>query len=278
MSASAESKSTPHPDPLLVRGGEGRKRREVLVTVMAHGVYAAQSAFERHLPFWRSLGYPMQVVTPEDCPVETGLTRLMIGKASHHGVQANGRFREMLRLLSLTDYEWFVIHEYDSINLCREIPETIFKTPGLWANVFGNDDPHFKAKQYFHPPLIMDMGTLKALVKAVDMKSSTHRITPHLDPLPSEGRGNGLSDGAEGGFWDRWLGVAAELAGVRVNAYGPMGYSKNTIEEGDWTEARRAVERGAMFLHGVKTEETLEAIAGEQRGKGEREMETTTIR
>jgi hypothetical protein len=205
--------------------------------VMAHGDLGAQLAFDRHLPFWRNHGCQIYVVSPTNSPVRTGLHQIPVGPRQHHGSAANARMRRVLFTLLDMPAEWYIIHEYDSLCL-MEVPGLVWERPVLWANVFPNDDPSFEGKIFFHPPLIMPRATLRAICSA----------------------SANVRDAAEHGFWDRWLGLVCERAGIPFEGYGPNGYSQNTIANHHLPEAIKAVRAGARMIHGIKSPSVLDAL------------------
>lgn len=210
-----------------------------LVTIMAHGEPHAVQTFYRHLPFWRAHGFPLLVMCPEDSqvPAAPNLPVLAIGKRSHHDAEANLRFRTLLMLLAQTQYDRHIIYEYDSLCLSPELPSI---ERGVWGNVFKEENPKppFQSPFYIHPPLIVDDRTLTRLV---------------------EHQGY-VTDDAEGGFWDRWLGALCLAARVKPKTLGDHGYSKNTIESRHLAEACAMAAEGTSLFHGVKDAITLQYL------------------
>lgn len=208
--------------------------------IMAHAEPAAEDAFNRHLPFWRRHSSDISVMCPLDSQVKTGLPIMPIGTRGHNGPEANRRFKKLLEILTMMDYDRYVIFEYDSLCLSPDLPQRVSE-PGLWCNLFDEDQPTargFKGSHFTHPPLVMDKGTLRDIVR----------------------RGEQVSDEAERGFWDRWLGLVCELGSIPMRGYGRLGFSKNTITESELPEAVKAVHGGAVMVHGVKSENVLNKL------------------
>lgn len=207
---------------------------------MAHAEPAAEDTFNRHLVFWRRLGHDISVMCPSDSQVKTGLPVMPIGTRCHNGPEANRRFRNLLEILAMTDYERYVIFEYDSICLSPTLPNEI-DGRGLWCNLFGEDQPAargFLGSHFTHPPLVMDKETLRDIVRA----------------------GTDVPDEAERGFWDRWLGLVCERGCIPMRGYARLGFSKNTIAEAELPEAVQAVRGGAVMIHGIKSENVLNKL------------------
>jgi hypothetical protein len=205
---------------------------------MAHGEPRAQITFDRHLPFWRQHEVPIFVVCPSDLQVRTGLQLVPIGKRQHHGAMANSRMRLLLKWLGQsTKSQWVIIHEYDSLCL-SEVPGAIWEKNVLWANVFPNNDRNFKGRFYFHPPLLIPREILTGICRSVSL----------------------VSDDAEHGFWDRWLGLVCQIAAIPFQTYGTYGFSRNTIQPHDLPEAILAIRAGARMIHGIKDPQVLAAL------------------
>lgn len=214
-----------------------------LLTIMAHR--GAQPAIDLHMPLWRAHGADIIIFCPEDSPVkmEPGVCVLAMGKAEHHGPESIRRFRFLLNHLEQQQgYDSFSIFEYDSFCLAGHIQNYMPIKPGIAGHRFGDNQPNrgFKGEQYFHPPLLLWKMSLEYINRAA-MK---------------------VDDYAEQSYWDRWLGYVVELAGIPVHDFlkAGEGFSRNTIEPPEIVKAVEAQKAGAVFFHGVKTKECLEAI------------------
>jgi hypothetical protein len=206
-----------------------------IVFVMAHK--DAQATFDRHVPFWNAHKRDVRVFCPVRCEVNTYHRLTSWGSKCHHGPVANARFRIMLTTMwgSPTTSNHFLFYEYDSLCLDPGFSPFDSETPGkpfIAGNIFSNNDPRFKGSLFVHPPLAFNRQGLQAILSRC-------------------GAGK-LSDAAELGFWDRWLGLACNLAGVAPHDWGKSGFSRNTIEPPHVEEAVLAVARGAVMVHGVK--------------------------
>lgn len=208
----------------------------LLQIIMAHK--EAQATFDRHLPLWERNGKSIMVFCPIDSIVSTALPVIAYGRSSHHDAMANRRFQWLLKFLKdHTAADWYIIHEYDSFCACWDVPR--FEAGKLWANAWENNDRRkFTESNFFHPPLMMDRGVLVAVADAV----------------------NRLPDTAQHGFWDRLLGLAVDQSSIPWSGYGPLGFSRNTIEPSDIPGAVSAKRAGAVLFHGVKTPQAMNAI------------------
>lgn len=215
---------------------------KTLLTIMAHA--EAQATFDRHLPYWQLQSEKdyIMAMCPQDSVVRTDLSVLAIGGKCHHGPASIMRFRKLLHFLTKTNFDWHIIHEYDSISLPHPSivnyvkPDSHFLT--IYSNLFTADQPEFKGHHFLHPPLSMSVEVLREIVNQSAF----------------------VPDEAEQGFWDRWLGYVCELAGVNMKGYGDAGFSRNTIEPHDMAAAVAARKAGAVMFHGVKSEQVLKAL------------------
>lgn len=220
-----------------------------LLTVMTH--QGAHETFMRHYPEWKKHGTDILIFATEE-PYRIDLPHevLQFGHAEHHGPESIRRFRFLLSYLAQKPYETFSIFEYDSFCLSVGMPG--FTLDGLAGNVFRDDQPDrgFVGTHYVHPPLLFSKATLDKLLVSAEA----------------------LSDHAEGCYWDRWIGLAGEMANVPFLDYltSNIGFARNTIEPTQIQDAVDAVKNGAVYLHGVKTKECYDAIKAAYRDQFKR--------
>jgi len=215
-----------------------------LVVIMAHK--ESQETFDRHLPLWSRHGHEMIVYCPCDSVIDPrGNPMLSFGRKSHHDAMANARFRELIRMLTWTQFGRFVVHEYDSLCVGDSIPHFVLdgtEGPLLAGNVFRDVRPDrgFAGTTFIHPPFVFDYGTAKMILNALD------RVSMDL----------------EFGFYDRLLGLVAERADIPLYNFmeNGSGFARNTIEEHDLNDAEAAASGGTVFYHGVKSQAALDAI------------------
>lgn len=205
-----------------------------LVVIHCHG--GVEPILDRHEPFWAGHGCDYIFVCPQDKPI-WGRPHFSIGGEGHSGMVSINRFRSTWRLLEKFDsYDRFAIFEYDSLCLCTELP-AIPDGGGMIANMKVEHNPSqlFRSRYYWHAPWIIDAQSLHRLNQVMGF------LRPDL----------------EGGFFDRYLGLALQQYKIPTHPLGALGYSQNTIEASHQQECAEAILLGAVALHGVKTEECL---------------------
>lgn len=210
-----------------------------LITVMAHK--EAQETFNRHFPIWKSLGADIMVAFPSDSrvllPERSGAMGLEVGKAAHTGVQSIVRFRTILEHLGGHGYDRYAFFEYDSFAF--EWPEMTWPVA---APVFGDNSPDrgFEGSMFLHPPIFFTREGISKTVEAIKKLPLT----------------------AENSVWDRWIGLALERAGVRVENLLLLGeaFSDNTIHEPRFPELFKTTRNRCFCFHGVKTKVCLDVI------------------
>lgn len=207
--------------------------------IFAHA--AARDTVLRHLPFWQATSARQIFVNPRDAALALpGFEEHLIGRAEHHGRESNRRTRHALALIRDCATPWAVLHEYDSIALA--IPEAALPPPGGFAGtVLPNEHPHrWTGKFFVHYPHIVTPAAAGALLAA-------------MEQMPPD---------AEQGMSDRYIGLAAEIAGVPVHDFGARGlsFTRNTIKPDHLADAETAARNGALFWHGIKTETCLARI------------------
>jgi hypothetical protein len=219
-------------------------RADILCLVLGHGSVAA--TIERHLPLWSAVAGEVVVCSPWNdryTPRSEDVQALHHGISSRYGAENNHRVREALRFAMMRGKPYTLVCEYDAVVWpTGELPEEArppvgglagarFTEPLEWAGV------RFAGSQYFHFPLLLDRGALPWLVGTMD------RLAPD----------------AEGGYSDRYIGYAAELAKLPYVDFFERGlaYTKDTIEAKHARHCRAAIEAGARFSHGIKDRDIL---------------------
>lgn len=213
---------------------------KTLTLVMAHA--EAQQTVERHTPIWLSEGSTLMFTCPQDSMIRHYLPVVGIGRRCHHGPDSIWRFRHILEFMLQTNFDWYILHEYDSLIL-ESVPGILTFTSEdklherLFCNLFTADQPQFKGHFFTHPPLSMSRKVLERIVAQFER----------------------MSDTDEQSFWDRYLGYLCERFQIEMKNY-LNGFARNTIEPHDLSAAAEARKAGACFFHGVKGEAALKAI------------------
>ena len=209
----------------------------ILTTILAHK--EAQDCVDRHLPHWKAQTDKLIIFTPEDSRIDTTERQISFGHACHHGAHAIERLYWLLTWLEGTDFNEFIIHEYDSISLARPsvfndtVSDAYPSLQGIWFDTEYNYQ--WIGSSFVHPPLAMRRLGLESCVAQL----------------------GGLPFHCNRGMWDRVLGLAMSF--VRCE-FSPPGYSHNTIAEEHYSSLAEAIKNGARHFHGVKSKETLDFI------------------
>lgn len=213
-----------------------------LCLVLGHG--GQTPCIGRHLPIWRKFHDEVILCTPADDPVKgLDVWQFTWGKSGHYCADTNLRTREALTFAGAMNFETLTLCEYDALlwrwpadevqRILRDRESIDSRDPGfIFGSRFWNDDVKFQGKFYLHTPLIMDRLAVWSLVEA-------------MEDLP---------DDAEGGFGDRYIGLAAERAEIGIIDGHKLGlsYSQNQIEAKHYAPMAEAIRSGICFTHGIK--------------------------
>jgi len=216
-------------------------RIDRLCIVLAHG--GAVETVKRHLPIWQANHDQVIVCSPADDPIQLPtIWGFVNGRSSKYAADTNLRAREAMRLATVLQPHTLTVCEYDALLWHWPTAHIATMQPdSVMGSVFQSADPKFKGKFYIHSPIIFGPQAIA-------------KVTEAMEKLP---------DGAEGGFGDRYFGLAVETAGIPVidgHAHG-LSYSQNHIEAKHLADARRTIGAGAVFTHGVKDAAVLRVLA-----------------
>lgn len=218
---------------------------DIFHIIMCHSDLAALATLKRHLPYWERLGGPLLFFSPVDKAVRIDNHQALVyGRASHNGPSSIDRFRFLLKHMASRagSFRRLVIWEYDALAISHRFPET--RDDCVTANAFTNHErDKFSSRFYTHPPIVIPMTLMPKIVEA-------------MAGVPNE---------AEGAFWDRWLPVVIERAGIEIVSFVEhlkTGYSQNTVEIEHLDSFYKAIVRGARVFHGIKTPNMLSMIVG----------------
>lgn len=218
---------------------------DTCMIVMAHG--AAKDAVHRHLPYWRKVAAHIAffvplgetIDPPEDC-----LEFAMVPNGGKYSPETNERTQLALGYgARQTLAPWVLFMEYDAM-VWGPIPEIALPPPRWIAgSVFKAselDGKRFSSRYYLHTPNILT-------------PDSCGRLLAEMELLPMD---------AEGGYNDRYMGYAAEWAQLSLydwHSYG-LSFSRESISFDNIDTINAAVaalQAGALFSHGIKTERAL---------------------
>lgn len=210
---------------------------KTIAVISAHGQSLA--AFKRHQKFWAHHDDVM-VVSPENDPLLPiqfpTWKNVGVGMAEHNGRESIKRFQWIMgHLQDRTDWDWCVMHEYDSFFLEHRLPEY----PGFYGVLWQNkESPGYMAPIYANPPWTFDRDSLLQMTAVAE-------------------RYKGIFENGEA---DRYWSALAYLSRVPILPYGPPGFSRGTIGPKDIPALRGAIYGGAYAIHGVKQEWVLKAV------------------
>lgn len=213
----------------------------LLIMVMTH--QGVEETIKRHWPFWSANAQAHDGKVMFTCPVDSPISEapgeiLKIGNKGHFGPTSIKRFHEIHETMLRFPADWYMLCEYDSLCLSPQLPN-VWHTPGFWATICIEPTAPigFVAKYFFATPMMFSRDGLTQIVNAMDR----------------------LSPSAQGGFFDRWLGLLLLQEKIPWHGYQPPGYTENTIGKEAWGHSRalEAVKNGTVMVHGIKTPETL---------------------
>jgi len=210
---------------------------KTLSIIMTHK--EALPAVRRHLPIWNKHLEKIVFTSPVDSMMGSELEETGIGNAEHNGEISAQRIMKIFEFaLSYPEtWEYLLLLEYDALAL--GLPEYIF-SEGVSAAKYSQNKPiKFKGKFYLHYPMLFKREAFERVYSCLDAVKTRDRY-----------------------FSDRFIGKAVELARIPVKDLIREGkaYSKNTIKQEHHKALKQAVRNGAIFFHGIKTEETLRII------------------
>jgi hypothetical protein len=206
----------------------------VKIQVVINAWAGGQAIFDRLMPFWKAHGLPIIVVCPSNSKVKTTLPIFEAGPAGQAGPNTFTRWKNELKFLRTLDYDGYVIFEYDSVCLDRGL---IVK-PGL-RGIGADSQEAYMASYYVIPPWTLDRESLNKLC---------HAAIDHPEIY-------------ENGHDDRLLCAWALAAGVPIldhdrPFHAPGGGA--TIVPEQYEALRIAVENGAVWIHGLKSQDALD--------------------
>jgi hypothetical protein len=233
-----------------------RPGNETLVVIHAykgdeHQVKALMPVFEHHR-------LPIVIITPWDAPIKTMGPHICreAGQVAYIGQKSWDR--QYLQLKTLLDYphQWFLCNDSDSFVLPADLPEFLFKDKNtVWSNevddfrVPGGTWPGVSEPwpMDYHkglpliamqPPYFFHRNVLEKIVKTCEGLQACP-ITPFID-------------------W--WWVPACDKAHVKHARYPGCASCENVTEMGKAVMRQCVTERGAVFIHSVKTKEVMEDL------------------
>lgn len=213
------------------------------LAMAVHTFPKANETLKRHWPNFQLAGAQETLIigtTDGLCYIPDGIEQTMIGADLYCvGAHLPLRLLRTFQRLLETKSDWFCVAEYDVLFL-RPIPRDL--PNGLTAHLAGGRPFNCHCNMYFHGPWICDRNTAETIVK-VGYELIAEKT---VDASP-----------------DCFLGQIVERANIQFHADILKSYTQNTIHPPPhpWsTEARAAVDAGAVSVHGVKCKAVFDAL------------------
>lgn len=212
--------------------------RQLLILL---NVAAEDSVCRLFLPFWQKSGCDLLFSSPDDAKSTIeGVSHFHTGKSidtrdRSTWYQLQSRTLDTMKHCLTLDYDGFLFTHYDSISLCK-LPD--IGPDDSIHHLAGGPIAGFSATFFLHPPWCFGKNRLKQFVEA----ASKYPIT------------------IERGFQDMWLSFVMEDNNIPFT-HADWSWSANSIDSPILVEsARKAVQNGFKFIHGVKNQAQLSAI------------------
>ena len=202
-----------------------------------------QRTFDMLMPYWEAHQLPILVTHPYNSAVKTRYPTFVSGPREQGGIGAHTRWVSEIQYLWTQPYDAWAIFEYHSLLLQRDVP-ILSGLRGIIAdNIQGKA---FMCDRYVIPPWTFNRESLGKIIQAMKDHPEIY----------------------EGGNDDRLLCAWAQTGGVPVldhehPFHAPGGGS--TILPTQYQALRESVKAGAVFIHGIKSKETLDVIKAAMR-------------
>lgn len=198
------------------------------------------------------LNFPIIIMSPEDSPVKGNNSHLCLqsGRKGYTGYHTLERQKlQMERLLEEHHFDYYLMHDADSVCLCSELPDYLFSDDCFYSNIVSD---HFHRRPLgwslpriaFQTPYFMSRKILKKFIDAARNFNSTN--------IPDHGTA----------FIDFWMmKIAVDnnipyknyLDGTSCPAY-PFG------SDGHLHHRELISLFGHKFIHAIKTESVLDDL------------------
>lgn len=211
------------------------------ICMAIHSYPKANDGLKRHWPYFKRAEADENIIittTDGGCWVPDDARSIMIGSDmyisnTHLPMRLIRTYEHMLRH---TKHDFLVVAEWDCI-FFRPIPRDL--PTGLTGNMAGGKPQGCRCNFFIHPIWACDRNTAELIVKT-----------------GKEIINEGISDSSP----DCHMGQVVERAGIPFNK-DTLSYSRNTVDNPVWAEeARQAVKNGALWVHGIKHADILEAV------------------
>src|SRR5512138_3800464 len=164
----------------------------LLIPVQGMGRYNEMANMNRK--FWYHHWAPIVTLSPTDEPMQVpGIVNVSLGREGHTGRASIERWRLMLEWCAEQPFDYFLMHETDSICLTNELPDYLFDNPDT---LFSNEMP-----ENAQPPI----QGFYCLAPWFFSRKLIKEIVHYIPKLIFTGPANG----------DRWLGQILEQGGFK---------------------------------------------------------------
>ena len=159
----------------------------ICIAVLAHE--GAKETIAEFQPQWERLGLPIHVFLPEGdkwpgTPVDAVYNQ---GTSAHRGQETYDRFIRMAETLLKTDYEMFVMMEYDTVNLVDDLPDfNRYKANCAFLETNGEDVARCLKRNHFYialSPWIWSRSTIEALLPFMKIPITEPQEVEWIDGL-----------------------------------------------------------------------------------------------
>ena len=195
---------------------------------------------QMNLPHWRKHGFPVVVTSPEDSRcVVPGVDCVFHGLNDYTGIRSLNRWRLMLGWMAQQPFDYFMMHEADSICLNTDIPRYCYRQGVLFSNEMPDNAVPPTQAFYSLAPWFMSKSVIVRMLEV----SKTRPDRP-----PYHG--------------DRWVGQMVEQGAIAHQKFEP-GIGCGTLSFSRPAELEQvcsAIRAGACMIHGIKTPDVLEHI------------------
>ncbi len=223
-----------------------------------HGYQGDAHQIEALMPVYTHHQLPIVILSPWDSPIKVMGPHICreAGKRAYIGQDSWDRQHDQLKTLLDYPFEWALLNDSDSFVLPAELPEFLYKDDNtVWSNEVddfrkpgeiwpGRSEPwpldYHKGLPLIamQPPYFLSRKALEKIVKATEGMVACP-TTPFID-------------------W--WWVPACDKAHVKHARYPGCASCENVTDMGKAVMRQCVRERGAAFIHSVKTKDVMEDL------------------
>lgn len=228
------------------------------------GIFVSAYAGDKHqvennLSCYLQHQCPVIILSPSNAPItevsDSRVHCLWMGDAGWAGPQTLVRHRLFLQAMLSFDFQWYLMHDSDSVCLSPELPEYLYAEKRMaWSNEVRdlNTGTSYLEKIAVQPPYFFSREVLAALLVAAENPPVSYYGELTGDPIPT-----GCIDHYH---WQ----LTAGSGTPHFNFH--SGASWETTSDVGLTEMSRMVrEHGTVLIHQVKSAYALDRLLAERR-------------